>query len=54
MKYLKPKEYADKYRLDLNTVYKLLAAGEIKGAIRLGDQWRIPENGKHESDGNKS
>jgi excisionase family DNA binding protein len=47
-KYLKPEEYADKYRIHLNTIYKLLNAGEIKGAVRIGDQWRIPESNGNE------
>ena len=34
-------EYSALYRVHINTVRKLLQAGEIPGAIRLGRSWRI-------------
>ena len=41
--YIKPEEYAERFRIHINTVYNLIKAGQIK-AIRIGDQWRIPQS----------
>jgi len=41
--YITPEEYAERYRIHINTVYNHIKTGLIK-AIRIGDQWRIPES----------
>jgi len=39
--YITPEEYAERYRIHLNTVYNLIKSSKVS-AIRIGDQWRIP------------
>lgn len=39
--YLTPGEYAKVMRITRQTVYSLLRSGELP-AVRLGQQWRIP------------
>jgi excisionase family DNA binding protein len=36
-----PEEYALQLRVSVKTVYRQLKAGKIRGAERVGHQWRI-------------
>ena len=40
-KWVRPKDFADRCEVHVDTVYKLLAAGEIPGAFRVGKTWLI-------------
>ena len=42
MKYVTPKEYAAFVNMHTVTVYGLLAAGRLEGAIKIGRKWKIP------------
>ena len=41
--YYKPKEVADKLKINVMTVYKWIREGKLK-AVKVGDLWRISEN----------
>jgi hypothetical protein len=38
-----PKELSEILGVGINQTYEALARGEIKGAIRFGDRWLIPD-----------
>jgi len=40
--YLTAHEYAELMRVDIQTLYRNLAADRIPGALRVGGLWRIP------------
>lgn len=40
--YLTPREAAALLRITKRTLYRLLRAGEITGAVKIGNSWRIP------------
>lgn len=41
---LKVKEVAKRLRISQATVLRLIETGEIRGAWRIGNQWRIPQS----------
>ena len=42
IKRVSPKTYAQMNELSTMSVYRLLRAGKLRGAVKLGSQWRIP------------
>jgi len=40
--YVNPKEYAQIIKAHPVTIYGLLNAGRIEGAVKIGQRWRIP------------
>jgi len=42
LEYVSPKEYAKLIQAHLMTIYGLLNAGSIEGAIKVGRHWKIP------------
>lgn len=44
------KETAEKWGLSIRRVTTLCSGGRIKGAIRFGDMWAIPEGTKKPAD----
>lgn len=45
MKYLSVTQFCQKYGLDTGNVRRYIALGRIE-AIKIGNQWAIPENAK--------
>ncbi|NLA05637.1 MAG: helix-turn-helix domain-containing protein [Firmicutes bacterium] len=41
-KYYSPKDIAEKFNLNIRTVYAWIRQGRLR-AIKLGDLWRIPQ-----------
>ena len=37
-----PEEIADRFRVHARTVRRLCVRGELRGAVKVGRQWRIP------------
>ena len=44
LEYLSVREVAEKYHVTTRTVYALLWAGQLEGAVRIRDAVRIPED----------
>jgi excisionase family DNA binding protein len=42
LQYLSVREIAEKYHVSARTIYELLWAGQLEGAVRIGDAVRIP------------
>lgn len=41
-KLMTPEEFADYLRMDRRTIYRWLVNGELPGAFKAGQKWRIP------------
>lgn len=40
--YLTPDEIAERFRIHPRTVRRLCKRGDLRGAVKVGRQWRIP------------
>jgi excisionase family DNA binding protein len=40
----KVKEVAQRLRISQATVLRLIETGELRGVLRVGNQWRIPQS----------
>jgi len=44
--YINPQEYAYRHEISYDTALRLANAQKIKGAVKIGKQWRMPNNRK--------
>ena len=51
MKYITPKEAAEKWGISDRRIQLLCKQGRIEGVYRLGWTWAIPENAEKPADG---